>query len=166
MRMGLRVNEAVKVDVDLVLVPLTVTDQQDRLIIGLQKDNFVLYDGADRQVIRNLSTEDAPISLGVIFDISSRCPRTILAFGSTQRGATTHLRSKQRSSPLRSWASGYGQCRPPVNTLFTWHLDGSVTVRPSARSALRTESLVAAAVEWARWIMQKTDDVFPNSGKG
>lgn len=68
---GKNENEAVKVDVDLVLVPVTVTDQLDRLIIGLQKDNFILYDGPDRQVIRNLSTEDAPISLGVIFDTSS-----------------------------------------------------------------------------------------------
>lgn len=64
-------NGGVKVDVDLVLVPVIVTDQMDRLVIGLEKDNFVLYDGAQQQVIRNLSAEDAPLSLGVIFDTSS-----------------------------------------------------------------------------------------------
>lgn len=53
------------------LVPVTVTDQRDRLVIGLGKDNFSVYDRNDRQVIGHISTEDAPISLGIIFDTSS-----------------------------------------------------------------------------------------------
>lgn len=63
--------EHLKANVDLVLVPVTVTDQKDRLVIGLEKDNFNVYDGYDRQVIRRISTEDAPVSLGIIFDTSS-----------------------------------------------------------------------------------------------
>ncbi|HTK96026.1 MAG TPA: VWA domain-containing protein [Terriglobales bacterium] len=59
-----------KVDVDLVLVPVTITDPMNRLVTGLEKDNFVLYEGKDQQEIRHFSSEDAPISLGVIFDIS------------------------------------------------------------------------------------------------
>ena len=63
--------EPLKANVDLVLVPVTVTDQKDRLVIGLEKDSFSVYDGHERQVIRHVSTEDAPISLGIIFDTSS-----------------------------------------------------------------------------------------------
>jgi Ca-activated chloride channel family protein len=63
--------EPLKANVDLVLVPVTVTDQKDRLVIGLETDNFNVYDGYDRQVIRHISTEDGPISLGIIFDTSS-----------------------------------------------------------------------------------------------
>jgi Ca-activated chloride channel homolog len=37
-------NGPVKVDVDLVLVPITVTDQKDRMAIGLQKDSFDILD--------------------------------------------------------------------------------------------------------------------------
>src|SRR5437016_12911761 len=60
----------IKKDVDLVLVPVTITDQMDRLITGLAKDNFQLFEGKQRQEIRHFSTEDAPVSLGIIFDMS------------------------------------------------------------------------------------------------
>jgi Ca-activated chloride channel homolog len=59
-----------KVDVDLVLVPVTITDPMNRLVTGLEKDNFQLYEGSNQQEIRTFSSEDAPVSLGVIFDSS------------------------------------------------------------------------------------------------
>ncbi len=59
-----------KVDVDLVLVPVTITDPLNRLVTGLEKENFQLYEGALPQEIRTFSSEDAPVSLGVIFDSS------------------------------------------------------------------------------------------------
>jgi Ca-activated chloride channel family protein len=59
-----------KVDVDLVLVPVTITDPMNRLVTGLDKDNFTLFEGKDQQEIKHFSSEDAPVSLGVIFDMS------------------------------------------------------------------------------------------------
>ena len=59
-----------KVDVDLVLVPVTITDPMNRLVTGLEKENFQLYEGNSAQEIRTFSAEDAPVSLGVIFDSS------------------------------------------------------------------------------------------------
>ncbi len=59
-----------KVDVDLVLVPVTITDPMNRLVTGLDKDNFQLFEGGAPQEIKTFSSEDAPVSLGVIFDSS------------------------------------------------------------------------------------------------
>jgi Ca-activated chloride channel homolog len=59
-----------KVDVDLVLVPVTITDPMNRLVTGLEKENFELYEGNAKEEIRSFSSEDAPVSLGVIFDSS------------------------------------------------------------------------------------------------
>lgn len=59
-----------KVDVDLVLVPVTITDPMNRLVTGLEKDNFQLYEGSAQQQIRTFSSDDAPVSVGVIFDSS------------------------------------------------------------------------------------------------
>jgi Ca-activated chloride channel family protein len=59
-----------KVDVDLVLVPVTITDPLNRLVTGLEKENFQLFEGSSQQEIRTFSSEDAPVSLGVIFDSS------------------------------------------------------------------------------------------------
>jgi len=56
--------------VDLVLVPVTVTDPMNRLVTGLDKENFQVFEGKEAQDVRHFSSEDAPISLGVIFDMS------------------------------------------------------------------------------------------------
>ncbi len=52
------------------LVPVTITDPMNRLVTGLEKENFLLTDNGKPQEIRHFSSEDAPISLGVIFDVS------------------------------------------------------------------------------------------------
>jgi len=59
-----------KKNVDLVLVPVMITDPMNRLVAGLEKDSFVLTEDGQPQQIRSFSSEDAPISLGVIFDVS------------------------------------------------------------------------------------------------
>jgi len=59
-----------RVDVDLVLVPVTVTDALNRPVIDLPKQNFTLYEGGVAQPIRYFSNEDAPISVGLILDCS------------------------------------------------------------------------------------------------
>ena len=59
-----------KVDVHMVLVPVTITDPMNRLVTGLDKDNFNLFEGKEQQDIKTFSSEDAPVSLGVIFDMS------------------------------------------------------------------------------------------------
>jgi Ca-activated chloride channel homolog len=56
--------------VDLVLVPVTVTDSMDRLVTGLAKDNFNIFQDKKKQSIQNLSNDDAPISAGIILDVS------------------------------------------------------------------------------------------------
>src|SRR5450755_4163662 len=63
-------NKPMRVDVDLVLVPVTVTDSLNRPVIDLPKQNFTLYEGGVAQPIRYFSNEDAPISVGLILDCS------------------------------------------------------------------------------------------------
>ena len=60
----------VKVDVSLVLVPVTITDPLNRLVTGLDRDNFQIYEDQSQQELKSFSSEDAPVSLGVIFDLS------------------------------------------------------------------------------------------------
>jgi Ca-activated chloride channel family protein len=60
----------IKKKVDLVLVPVTITDQMDRLVTGLDKDNFQVFEGKEKQDIQHFSNEDAPVSVGIIFDMS------------------------------------------------------------------------------------------------
>jgi len=59
-----------RADVDLVLVPVTVTDGMNRPVLDLEKDNFRLYENDSQQTIRFFSKEDAPISVGMVLDFS------------------------------------------------------------------------------------------------
>jgi Ca-activated chloride channel family protein len=59
-----------KVDVDLVLVNATVTDAEDRYVVGLEKKDFHVWEDKVEQQVEYFSTENAPISVGLIFDAS------------------------------------------------------------------------------------------------
>jgi len=62
--------KAIKVDVNLVLVTVSIVDPMNRQVTGLDKSNFDIFEGKERQAILHFSSEDAPISLGAVFDMS------------------------------------------------------------------------------------------------
>jgi Ca-activated chloride channel family protein len=65
------VNDApVRVKTDLVTLTLTVQDLYGRYVSGLTKDAFTVYDNNKPQDITFFSDSDAPVSVGVIFDVS------------------------------------------------------------------------------------------------
>jgi Ca-activated chloride channel family protein len=60
----------IRVDTTLVLIPVAVTDPMSRFVTGLDKENFKLYEDKLEQEIQQFSSEDAPLSVGVVFDTS------------------------------------------------------------------------------------------------
>ena len=66
----IRPGKVIRADVDLALVNVTVTDPFNRLVTGLDQDNFRVYEDNIEQEIVSFSSEDVPISIGVIFDFS------------------------------------------------------------------------------------------------
>ncbi len=59
-----------RVDVDLALVNVTITDPYNRLVTGLEEDNFRVFEDNVEQEITHFSSEDVPISIGVVLDLS------------------------------------------------------------------------------------------------
>jgi len=59
-----------KSEVDITLVNVTVTDPYGRLVTGLEQDSFRVFEDNIEQEIVRFSSEDVPISIGVIFDMS------------------------------------------------------------------------------------------------
>ena len=62
--------KVIRTDVDLALVNVTVTDPFNRLVTGLDQDNFRVFEDNSEQEIVSFSSEDVPISIGVVFDFS------------------------------------------------------------------------------------------------
>jgi Ca-activated chloride channel family protein len=48
-------------------IPVAVTDPLSRFVTGLEKEDFRLFEDMVEQTITHLSTEDAPLSIGIVF---------------------------------------------------------------------------------------------------
>ncbi|MGC1998837.1 MAG: VWA domain-containing protein [Candidatus Acidiferrales bacterium] len=59
-----------KAETDIALVNISVTDPYGRLVTGLEQENFRVFEDNSEQEIVRFSSEDVPISIGVIFDMS------------------------------------------------------------------------------------------------
>ena len=59
-----------RVDSSLVLIPVRVTNEAGASVVGLKKDDFELFDDGVKQTITHFAQDDAPISAGVLLDIS------------------------------------------------------------------------------------------------
>ena len=60
----------VRVDVSLVLVPVMVTDAHGSPVMDLSRDDFQLFEGEQPQRVSYFYSEDAPISIGLVVDLS------------------------------------------------------------------------------------------------
>jgi Ca-activated chloride channel family protein len=60
----------IRINKTLVLINVTVTDPLNRFVTGLEKDHFRLFEDKVEQQISEFSSEDAPISIGLVFDTS------------------------------------------------------------------------------------------------
>jgi Ca-activated chloride channel family protein len=61
---------SIRVDVNMALVPVTVLDTLGHNVLGLDRENFRVFDGTEQRPIVTFGQSDAPISVGLIFDCS------------------------------------------------------------------------------------------------
>jgi Ca-activated chloride channel family protein len=59
-----------RVESNLVLIPVSVTDPRNHPVMGLASDKFRIFEGKDEQKVLHLSNDDAPLSVGIVFDAS------------------------------------------------------------------------------------------------
>lgn len=59
-----------RADTNLVVIPVAVTDPLNRFVLGLQKADFHLFEDGVEQTVGHFSGEDAPLSIGLVFDES------------------------------------------------------------------------------------------------
>ena len=63
-------NGTIRTTVNLVLVPVTVMDDANRIVTGLGQYNFHLFEDKHPQLIKNVWMEDEPVSMGILLDVS------------------------------------------------------------------------------------------------
>jgi len=82
--------QSLKVDVDLVLVNATVTDPLNRYVTSLEASHFQVTEDKVEQKIEYFSSEEVPISIGIIFDVSGSMKDKI---ATARQAANTFLKS-------------------------------------------------------------------------
>lgn len=60
-----------RIDTNLVLIPVSVTDPLNRFVTGLERENFKIFEDKIEQTIAQFASEDAPLSVGLVFDTSN-----------------------------------------------------------------------------------------------
>ena len=65
-----RTASRLRIDSNLVLVPVSVCDPQNRPVTGLEKEHFRVLDDHVEQTITHFSMDDEPVAVGLVFDIS------------------------------------------------------------------------------------------------
>ena len=65
----------IRVDTTLVLIPVSVTDPMSRFVTGLDKENFKLSEDKVDQEITQFSSEDAPLSVGIVLTAAAAWAR-------------------------------------------------------------------------------------------
>jgi Ca-activated chloride channel family protein len=60
----------IRVQSTLVLIPVTVTDPLNRFVTGLDRENFRIFEDKIEQKVTHFASEDAPLSVGLVFDTS------------------------------------------------------------------------------------------------
>ncbi|MBZ5584294.1 MAG: VWA domain-containing protein [Acidobacteriia bacterium] len=120
----------IRVDVNMTLVPVTVMDSFGRNVVGLQPDNFRILDGSRQVPIASFGRQDAPVSVGVVYD----CSRSMTEKFKTARTAPSELYKRlnsrdesflitvsNRADLRRKFTSEFGQIESAL--LFT-HPEG------------------------------------------
>jgi Ca-activated chloride channel family protein len=124
----------IRVDVNLVLVPATVTDPMNRLVTGLERENFEVFDNNVGQIIKSFSTEDAPVTIGIVFDLSGSMTSK---FTRARKALSEFLRTSNPQDEF--FVVGFND-RPAVIVDYTSDVDDvearMVMLKPENRTAL------------------------------
>jgi len=125
---------ALRVSVDLVLIPVTVTDALNHPQPNLARESFKVYEGDQAQQVRYFSTEDSPISIGLLVDVSKSMQDKI----ETERSAIDQF--FKNANPEDDYFVITFNNRPRVLSEVTQSTNGIETelglVQPSGATAL------------------------------
>jgi VWFA-related protein len=65
-----RITPNIRIDTNLVLIPVTVTTPIGQFVTGMEKENFRVFEDKVEQEIAYFASFDAPLSVGLVFDAS------------------------------------------------------------------------------------------------
>jgi Ca-activated chloride channel family protein len=127
----------IKVNSTLVLINVTVTDPLNRFVTGLEKEHFRLFEDKVEQQITQFSAEDAPISIGLVFDTSGSMGAKL------QKSRQAAVEFFKTANPSDEFFLVQFNDRPELTQAFTTDTDSIQNVLTFTQSKGRTALLDA-----------------------
>jgi Ca-activated chloride channel family protein len=62
---------SLRIQTDLVLVPVSVCDRSNRPVTGLERDHFKIFDNKVEQTVTHFAMDDEPLAVALVFDTSA-----------------------------------------------------------------------------------------------
>ncbi len=125
----------IRVNRTLVLINVTVTDPLNRFVTGLEKEHFRLYEDKVEQKITDFSAEDAPISIGLVFDTSGSMGQKL------QKSRQAAAEFFKTANPQDEFFLVQFNDRPELNVPFTTDTDKIQSTLTFTQSKGRTALL-------------------------
>ena len=129
--------KVIRSSTDLVMVPVTITDNFNRPVTGLDQNNFQLYEDKKPQQIKNFSAEDTPVSIGLIVDMSGSMSNKV------ERTREAVVAFCKEANPRDEFFMITFADEPQLTTDFTNNPDEIQTALVTSRSKGRTSLLDA-----------------------
>ena len=111
-----------RVETTLVQIPVSITDSVNRFVLGLQKQDFHLFEDGVEQEIAHFSDEEAPLSVGLAFDESGSMDYKLQT---AQVAANQFIKTMNKMTRRFSWSSatapGLAWDSPPSRTRSRMH---------------------------------------------
>ncbi|MBO0725354.1 MAG: VWA domain-containing protein [Blastocatellia bacterium] len=84
--------ESIKIPTEMVQLDVKVTDQDGRSVSGLTKNDFAVYEDKINQNIEAVSSEEAPVSMGLAIDTSGSMRPKLYTVSDAARGLIRQMR--------------------------------------------------------------------------
>jgi Ca-activated chloride channel homolog len=88
---------SIKIPTEMVQLDVKVTDQSGRPVSGLTKDDFLVYEDKISQSIESVSSEEAPLSMGLAIDGSGSMLPKLYTVSDAARGLIRQMRSEDEA---------------------------------------------------------------------
>jgi VWFA-related protein len=120
--------ESIKIPTEMVQLDVKVTDQNGRPVAGLTKNDFVVYEGKVSQSIESVSSEEAPVSMGLAIDTSGSMQAKLYTVSEAARGLIRQMRSddeafivqfKTEADLLQEFTSNRRELEAALGNLYT-----------------------------------------------
>lgn len=105
-------NEVLKVETEIVNIPVKISDRQGRFIAGLKQENFKIFEDGVEQTIEYFSNEQQPFTVALILDMSYSTKFKLIEIQTAAMSFIEQLRPKDKVMVVSFDAEMHIHCEP------------------------------------------------------